>query len=257
MPSLRTLTVLLTASLASCAVGPEYARPDAPLPDRYLAQDAAEQRSAAAPVDLSRWWAGFGDPALDRYVTAALAQNLDLAQAAARVTQARAGLGAANAALLPSGSINGQATRTYQSLETPLGQVLRNTPDFDRYASVYDATANASWEIDVFGGLRRGRQAALADYQASAAGAAATRLAVAAQTADTYISIRGLQARLAVAQRQVATQQQLLAMVTLLQGKGLAADLQVHQAQGALTQAQAGVPALETALTAAMNALDV
>ncbi|MEB1490088.1 efflux transporter outer membrane subunit [Xanthomonas campestris pv. campestris] len=257
MPSLRTLTVLLTASLASCAVGPEYARPDAPLPDRCLAQDAAEQRSAAAPVDLSRWWAGFGDPALDRYVTAALAQNLDLAQAAARVTQARAGLGAANAALLPSGSINGQATRAYQSLETPLGQVLRNTPDFDRYVSVYEATANASWEIDVFGGLRRGRQAALADYQASAAGAAATRLAVAAQTADTYISIRGLQARLAVAQRQVATQQQLLAMVTLLQGKGLAADLQVHQAQGALTQAQAGVPALETALTAAMNALDV
>lgn len=121
MPSLRTLTVLLTASLAGCAVGPEYARPDAPLPDRYLAQDAAEQRSAAAPVDLSRWWAGFGDPALDRYVTAALAQNLDLAQAAARVTQARAGLGAANAALLPSGSINGQATRAYQSLETPLG----------------------------------------------------------------------------------------------------------------------------------------
>ncbi|NEL41775.1 MAG: TolC family protein, partial [Xanthomonas perforans] len=109
-------------------------------------------------------------------------------------------------------------TRAYQSLETPLGQVLNSTPNFDRYASTYEANLGASWELDLFGGLRRGRQAALADYQASEAGAAATRLAVAAQTADIYISIRGLQARLEVAQRQVATQQGLLSMVTLLHG---------------------------------------
>ncbi|WP_055026755.1 TolC family protein, partial [Xanthomonas euvesicatoria] len=89
------------------------------------------------------------------------------------------------------------------------------------------------------------------------AGAAATRLAVAAQTADIYISVRGLQARLDVAQRQVATQQGLVSMVTLLHGKGLAAELQLQQAQGALAQAQAGVPPLEAGLVAAMNALDV
>ncbi|QJD66291.1 efflux transporter outer membrane subunit [Xanthomonas campestris pv. badrii] len=258
MPPLRTLAALIAASLAAgCAVGPNYVRPDAPLPEHYLGQAALAERQASAQADLATWWAGFNDPDLSRYVTAALAQNLDLAQATARVTQARAGLSAATAALLPSGNINGSATRAYQSLETPLGQVLNSLPTFDRYASIYEANLGASWELDLFGGLRRGRQAALADYQASEAGAAATRLAVAAQTADIYISIRGLQARLDVARRQVATQQGLVSMVTLLHDKGLAADLQLQQARGALAQAQATVPGLEAGLVAAMNALDV
>ncbi|MEA5123742.1 efflux transporter outer membrane subunit [Xanthomonas floridensis] len=258
MPSLRLLAVLVAASLATgCAVGPDYTRPDAPLPDRYVGQAEVAARPATAQSDLTTWWSSFNDPDLSRYVSAALAQNLDLAQATARVTQARAGLSAATAALLPSGTLSGSATRAYQSLETPLGQVLASTPDFDRYASLYDANLGASWELDLFGGLRRGRQAALADYQASEAGAAATRLAVAAQTADIYISIRGLQARLDVARRQVATQQGLVSMVTLLHDKGLAADLQLQQAHGALAQAQATVPGLEAGLVTAMNALDV
>ncbi|WP_311239029.1 MULTISPECIES: efflux transporter outer membrane subunit [unclassified Xanthomonas] len=258
MPSLRLLAVLIATSLAAgCAVGANYARPDAPLPDHYLGQSALADRQATTQAELATWWAGFNDPDLSRYVGAALEQNLDLAQATARVTQARAGLTAATAALLPSGNLSGSATRAYQSLETPLGQVLNSTPDFDRYASVYEANLGASWELDLFGGLRRGRQAAVADYQASEAGAAATRLAVAAQTADIYISIRGLQARLDVAQRQVAAQQGLVAMVTLLHDKGLAAELQLQQAQGALSQAQATVPGLEAGLFAAMNALDV
>ncbi|WP_372362052.1 efflux transporter outer membrane subunit [Xanthomonas sp. NCPPB 1325] len=258
MPSLRTLAALIAASLAAgCAVGPNYARPDAPLPEHYLGQAAVAERQASTQADLDSWWVGFNDPDLSRYVTAALAQNLDLAQATARVTQARAGLTAATAALLPSGNINGSATRAYQSLETPQGQVLNSLPNFDRYASIYEANLGASWELDLFGGLRRGRQAALADYQATDAGAAATRLAVAAQTADIYIGIRSLQARLDVAQRQVATQQGLVSMVTLLHGKGLAAELQLQQAQGALAQAQATVPGLEAGLVAAMNALDV
>ncbi|MEA9579581.1 efflux transporter outer membrane subunit [Xanthomonas nasturtii] len=258
MPALRLLALLIATSLAAgCAVGPNYARPDTPLPDHYLGQSALADRQATTQVELATWWAGFNDPDLSRYVAAALEQNLDLAQATARVTQARAGLTAATAALLPSGNISGSATRAYQSLETPLGQVLNSTPDFDRYASVYEANLGASWELDLFGGLRRGRQAAVADYQATEAGAAATRLAVAAQTADIYISIRGLQARLDVAQRQVAAQQGLVAMVTLLHDKGLAAELQLQQAKGALSQAQATVPGLEAGLVAAMNALDV
>jgi outer membrane protein TolC len=95
---------------------------------------------------------GFDDPQLTRYVTMALDQNLDIAQASARVTQARAGLGAANAALLPSGNVGAQAARAYQSVETPLGQVLNSARGFDRYGSSYEANLTASWELDVFGG---------------------------------------------------------------------------------------------------------
>lgn len=253
-----TLAALLLASLSTgCAVGPDYVRPDIPLPEHFRGQAAVDQRLAKSSAELATWWAGFGDSQLTHFVTLALAQNLDLAQASARVTQARAGLGAADAALLPSGNVSGQAARAYQSVETPLGQVLNSRPGFDRYGGTYEANLGASWELDVFGGLRRGREAALAEYRSSEAGAIATRLAVAAQTADIYISIRGLQARLDVARRQVQTQQELLSTIKLLYGKGLAAELQVGQAEGALAQAQATIPALETGLDVAVNALDV
>lgn len=258
MPSKRLLVVLISTGLvAGCAVGPDYQHPEISLSERFLGQDTVDQRPVSSTADLVDWWAGFGDPQLTRFVTLALQQNLDLAQAEARIAQARAGLGAANAALLPSGSINGQAARAYQSVETPLGQVLNSTPGFDRYGNSYEANLGASWELDVFGGLRRDREAALAEYQASQAGATAIRLAVAAQAADIYISIRGLQTRIGVAQQQVKTQQDLLTTIELLQSQGLAADLQVHQARGALAQVRASVPVLESGLDAAMNALDV
>nr|WP_305118839.1 efflux transporter outer membrane subunit [Vogesella sp. AC12] len=250
--------MLIAASLLTgCAVGPDYVRPDMPMPEQYLGAATVEQRHASTRADLAAWWEGFGDPQLSRYVMLALEQNLDLAQASARVMQARAGLGAAHAALLPAGNVSGQAARAYQSVETPMGQVLSPTPGFDRYGNAYEADLAASWELDLFGGLRRGQEAALSEYQASEAGATATRLAVAAQTADIYISIRGLQTRLDVARRQVQKQQELLKIIQLLYGKGLAAELQVNQAEGALAQVQAAVPVLETGLDAAMNALDV
>ncbi|AXA53607.1 efflux transporter outer membrane subunit [Pseudomonas thivervalensis] len=258
MSSLRPAAWLASFSLmAGCTVGPDYQHPDTALAPRYLGQASVEQRSAATPTSLATWWEGFADPVLSDLIAKALEQNLDLAQASARVTQARAGLGAANAALLPSGNINGQAARAYQSVETPLGQVLDSTPGYDRYGSAYELNLGASWEVDLFGGLRRGREAALAEYQASEAGVSATRLAVAAQTADLYITARGLQARLDIANRQVKTQQDLLGKVQLLHSKGLAASYQVHQAEGTLSQVQATTPVLQTGLDAAMNALDV
>ena len=134
--------------------------------------------------------------------------------------------------------------------------MLNSTPGFDRHGNDYEADFTASWELDVFGGLRRGREAALADYQASEAAAVATRLAVAAQTADIYITIRGLQGRLKVARHQVQTEQDLLSTINLLYGRA-AAELQVRQAEGALAQVRATVPVLEAALDTAMNALDV
>lgn len=173
------------------------------------------------------------------------------------MTQSGTGLGAATAALLPSASVSGQAGRAYQSIETPLGQVLSSTPDFNRYGNSYETDFNAGWEIDLYGGLRRGREAALADYQASEARVIATRLAVAAQTADIYITIRGLQTRLYIAEKQVLTQQARLEKVTLLQEKGLAPVYQVRQSEGALAQVKATVPVLRRGLDAAMNALDV
>ena len=258
MPAFRTLALVVSTSLASaCAVGPDYHRPQAPLAEQYIGRPAIEARTATTTANFVTWWEGFGDPQLSALVSQALVQNLDMAQAQARVAQARAALGAADAALLPSATLNGQAARAYQSLETPLGQVLDATAGYNRYGNSYEANLDASWELDLFGGLRRGREATLADYQASEAGVVATRLAVAAQTADIYTTLRGLQTRLAIAQRQVDTQQELLEKVRLLHGQGLAAQFQVQQTEGQLSQVKASVPVLQTGLDAAMNALDV
>jgi len=255
MRSRLQIILLTSATLASgCTVGPDYRAPTVALPATF------QQQPLSAPVTdqaLAAWWERFDDPLLSRLVEQALAQNLDLAQADARMTQAQAGVAAAKAALLPVGDLSGQAGRAYQSLETPLGRVLDTTPGYDRSGSSYEANLGASWELDVFGGLRRGREAALADYQATAAGANAVRLAVAAQTADLYLGIRGLQTRLAIARRQVETQQGLLSMVRLLNGKGLATERELHQTEGGLAEVQASIPVLQNSLEVTLNALDV
>jgi NodT family efflux transporter outer membrane factor (OMF) lipoprotein len=254
----RSAALLLSVSLLTgCAVGSRYKAPEIPLSPQFLGQEGVERREVQSKVDLQRWWASFDDPALTRFVSLALEQNLELAQAAARVAQSRAALRVAGAALLPSGQVSALGAKVYQSVETPLGQVLAATSDVDRTGSSYEVNLGASWEIDVFGGLQRGRDAARAEYVASEAGAVATRLAVAAHTADVYITIRGLQARVAIAREQVRTRRQLLALVKLQYERGIAAELQMNQAEGALAQVEAQIPVLEAGLDAAMNALDV
>ncbi|WP_260294158.1 efflux transporter outer membrane subunit [Sedimenticola hydrogenitrophicus] len=254
----RSLALLLNVGiLTGCAVGPDYRTPEIALSSTFFGQESVNQRLVQHKADLTVWWSAFDDPLLTRFVSLALEQNLDIAQAAARVVQSRASLRHADAGLLPAANVSISAERGYQSVETPLGQVLNAMPGFDRSGSAYEANLGASWETDLFGGLRRGQEVARAAYEASEAGAVATRLAVAAQTADVYVTIRGLQARIAIAGQQVETRRQLLAMVTLQYEKGIAAELQMNQAEGSLTQAEAQIPVLEAGLDTAMNALDV
>jgi NodT family efflux transporter outer membrane factor (OMF) lipoprotein len=246
------------ALLAGCAVGPAYVAPSLTPPPAFIGGPAVDANAGhAAKVDLVNWWRSFDDPLLASLVERALAQNLDLQQASARVVQARAALRHANADLLPAGQVSGQASESWQSLETPQGRIASALPGFEREAQGYELNVGASWELDLFGGKDASRDAARADWQASAAAATAARLAVAAQTADTYIAIRSLQARLEIARRQQEVQQQLVDLVALQYRKGVAAERQLRQAEGALSQVKAVVPELEQGLEIAMNALDI
>ncbi|MGK2908976.1 MAG: efflux transporter outer membrane subunit [Sphingobium sp.] len=249
---------LLAALTTGCATGPRYVDPAAAAPATFVGGATVEARATKSEAaDLVDWWRSFDDPMLTSLVERALGENLDLLQAMARVSQARAALKGANAALLPSGQINGQAGETYQSLETPIGRIGSAFPQFERSTESYQLDLGASWELDLFGGRDAARDAARAEWQASAAGAVAARLAVAAQTADTYIMIRALQTRLEIARSQTDTQQRLKDLVGLQYRKGIAAELQLRQAEGALAQVRASVPTLQNELDIAMNALDV
>ncbi|TCM12726.1 NodT family efflux transporter outer membrane factor (OMF) lipoprotein [Novosphingobium sp. PhB165] len=252
-----TTTILLAVLLSGCAVGPNYHRPAAES-DRatFIGDAAVAERQAAQSADLARWWEGFNDPLLTALISQAQDRNLDVAQSLARVRQAKAGLNAATAALLPSGSVQASAGHLRTS-QVGLPGAFLNALGQDRDLDAYEGDIVASWELDIFGSLRRGHEAASADYEASEAGVIAARLAVAAQVADTYVTIRGLQERIAIAKDQVDTQQKLVSTVQLQYRKGVAAELQLRQSEGVLAQVQGTVPVLETGLDAAMNALDV
>jgi NodT family efflux transporter outer membrane factor (OMF) lipoprotein len=242
--------------LAGCAVGPAYHRPAATLADFHSAAGAKPPDARISPP-LDSWWRGFNDPELSRIVDRALAQNLDLAAALARVQQARAAAREAGARLAPAFAAAAQAETVHQSLESPTGRVASRLPGFQRDASLYDVGLGASWEIDLFGGLRRGAEAAGAEAQAAEAERLGVRVSVAAEAADAYLRIRGDQARLGVAANQIATDAQLLNLVQLRFGKGLAADREVAQAEALLAQARASVQPLNIDLQAQLNRLDV
>ena len=244
-------------ALCGCTVGPDYRKPPATLAEFHGAA-ALEARSNAAPAPpMDSWWSGFEDPELTRIVWRALDQNLDLAAALARVQQARAAAREAGAQLLPTVDLTAQASKIHQSLESPAGSVARNLPGYDRNRSDYNVGAGATWEIDLFGGVRRGAQAASAEAQAAEAERLGTRVSVAADAADAYLQVRGDQARLAVAGDQVAADAQLLDLVRQRFAHGLGTDREVAQAEALLSQARASLQPLRIDLEAQLNRLDV
>ncbi len=254
---LFALNVLLVA-LAGCAVGPDYQQPDNSLSATYQNQQLLEQRVGQPPAPaLDTWWTGFNDPELTRIVQRAMAQNLDLARSYARVEQARAVARQAGAVRLPQGALDAEAIRQRQSTESPQGQLASAFPGYDRNQTLETIGVGASWEVDLAGGLKRGEEAAIDEAQAAEASHVGVRICVAAEAADAYFRIRGAQQRLAVAQDQVKTQNDLLSLIKDRLGSGLATSREQAQAQALLLQARATLPPLRTELATQLNRLDV
>jgi NodT family efflux transporter outer membrane factor (OMF) lipoprotein len=255
--ALASVSLFSQLCVSGCAVGPSYRKPATTLEGFHSAAALATRSTSAPAPALETWWDGFDDPMLSRIVQRARAQNLDLAAALARVQQARAAAREAGAQLLPTFDLNGQATRIHQSLESPIGQIASHVPAFNRNQSIYDAGVGASWELDLFGSLRRGREAASAEADAAAAEQVGLRISVTADAADAYLRIRGDQARIAVAEQQVATDEHLLELVRQRFGRGLAAVREVAQAEALVSQARASLQPLRIDFEAQMNRLHV
>ena len=251
----RSLASLFcTTLLTGCVVGPDYHRPDAALtPFHSPAVVAIPVQSAA----IDTWWLGFQDPELDRIIQRAFDQNLDLSAALARVQEARAVARDAGAQRLPSLGTGAGATTMSQSIRSPLGLLASHAPGYFRDGTDYDVGLGATWEADLFGGLKRGAEAASEEAQAAEADRMGVRVTVAAEVADAYLQLRGVQARIAVASQQIDADTQLLRLVKERADSGAATQREAAQAQALLSAARAPLPPLQTALEAQLNRLDV
>ncbi|QNK03188.1 efflux transporter outer membrane subunit [Dyella telluris] len=244
--------------LAGCTVGPDYVRPEIKANADYTSQPLLQARDATrTPPALDAWWQGFDDPELTRIISRVMAQNLDLAAAMARVDQARAAAREAGAQLAPQGSLDGQVVQMHQSTKGPLGELASHQPGYQRTQTLETLGVGASWELDIAGGLHRGAEAATDEAKAAEAGQDGVRVSVAAEAADSYFQVRGAQERLRLAQQQIDTEKQLLALVKLRLAGGLATSREVAQAQALVLQAQATLPPLRITLQQQLNRLDV
>lgn len=250
---MRKIPILLVAalSIAGCTVGPEYRRPEPAMAPAFLRAAAIDTRGADAS-----WWRGFDDPLLVTLVDRAVAGNTDLAQARARIDQSRAAARAAGAALLPVLDGTGGVTTLSQSRDTAIGRITRAVGGPRGYTEYAVGTA-ASWEIDLFGGLRRDREAARDDLAATEASTGAVAVAVAAETADAYLTLRAFQARLAVARDQERNQALLDDLVRRRVDQGIAAERDRNRTIAQLEGVRAAMAPLRAGIAAQLNRLDV
>jgi len=228
------------ALLGGCAiVGQDYERPDLALPESHPVTLAPDEARSAANI---QWFDLYEDPELRPLIEEALASNLDLQQAFARIEEVRARLLVARSGLFP---------RLDGSLSTG-AQPQANSND-----GVFTLGFVLGWEIDLFGKIRRQNEAARAQLLASEASRAAIVTTIVQQVAATWLTIRELQAEEAILARNIELQSRALELVQLLHRQGVVSDSAVQQATAQLAGTRAVLPQIVQARLVAENLLTV
>jgi multidrug efflux system outer membrane protein len=241
------LTIVASAGLlAGCAVGPNYQRPTTTPPETFRGQtDPAE---AASLADLP-WWEAFRDPRLQELLQTALANNYDLRVAVARVEEARALAARARGAFFPSIGYQGDIGRTRASAAV-LGLPSGQAPTTE---SFFVGLFTASWELDIWGRIRRQHEAARAQFFATEEARRGVLLSLVSTVAQAYFELLELDARLHIAKRNTASFQDTYNLFRRRLEFGLASTLETTRAEGALGSTAANIPDLERQIAAKEN----
>jgi NodT family efflux transporter outer membrane factor (OMF) lipoprotein len=227
--------LLLTLSFG-CAVGPQYERPKVAVPKSF------SESNDYGPTSFERWWTGFRDPLLESLVRRAVDGNLDLKISAARIREARAARGIAAAAGLPQLRASGGYSRSKQLVARTDGVVLAQGPSVQ---SLFEAGFDASWEIDVFGGVRRDMEAALAQVQAAEEAREDVLVTLVADVARNYVELRGTERQIEILNQTVESQRESMALAQARLDSGLGAEFDVARAEGLLAATVAQRPVLD------------
>ena len=236
---MRHAQLLLLGMTGCAAVGLDYEAPSIEAPSAY----GDRESQSVATDQIATWWEGLGDEQLSQLVDVVLESNLDLAAAIERVEVSRATYGVVASQRFPAVDAVGSYGRA-----RPFGGVTQNQ---------WTVGGRASWEIDVFGRVRRSIEASLASFEAEVEDLNGVRVAVAAEAAATYLQILSLHERLGIAARNVAGQERSLGIATQRFDAGMSAGLDPAQARVNLHSTQASVPTLELQLSRALHRLSV
>lgn len=242
------LLVLASLSMGCRVMGPGYRRPALETPAEH--RGALDPAGAASLADLP-WWEVYRDPVLQGLVREALAKNLDLRVACARVEQARALLGIAHADRHPQVGVELGASRNYVS---DAGSQFAFP---DRLSSSFRAAIGATWELDLWGRIRRASEAAWADMLASEEGRRAVVVTLVGDVAATYVELLALDWQLAITHQTVDGRTQTRDLFQKRLDGGLGSELEVARSAGDLAGAAASAPALAAAITQRENALSL
>jgi NodT family efflux transporter outer membrane factor (OMF) lipoprotein len=241
---LSTLASAVVFALAGCAaVGPDYQRPATALDAAFIGAGASALNAGATSADIATFWRGFGDAKLNALIERAVAANGDVKLAQARLQEARASQDEADAAQRPGLGIDTSATRAIRPITQQPG-ASRSA----RTGNTYDASFVANWEIDLFGRLRRGSEAAAALTAAGEAGVFAAQTSVAAEVARNYLELRGLQQRLQFTEASLVNQRESLRITQARVDAGRNTQLDLARARTLVASTEAALPSLQTAI---------
>jgi multidrug efflux system outer membrane protein len=231
--AVAAVAAVMTGALAGCSVGPNYKRPALPAPENFYRSPGPASDASLADI---KWWDVFSDPVLRALVQEALRNGYDVRQAAARVEEARARYGIAGSLYYPEVDYSAGASRVHTSTFSTPGNVTGNQ---------ITANAQVSWEIDVWGRIRRLNEAARAQYLATEEGRRAVELSLVADVAAAYFDLRELDAELEISLRTRATFQDTYDLFKRRLEGGAASSLETARAEVLLANASAGIPVLE------------
>lgn len=245
------IAILTAASFVACKVGKDFQRPETPLPAQFGSAAASDSSVGAAP-----WKQFFPDPALHELIGRALNSNFDLQLALKRIEAASSYVKQAKAAMLPSVNANATANTSFPSKNSLNGLSLNNFLQTDHIED-YTLGLGVSWEIDIWGKIRRQKEAALAQYLQSFEAARAVQTGIVAQVANSYFNLLMLDAQLDIARRNASLSDTIVQMIRMQKTAGEVTELAVQQAVAQKQQAELLIPQLEQAATIQENAIRI
>lgn len=231
--------------ISSCTLGPDYKRPDVELPNKWRVDynDAAELAN-------EDWWKQFNDPQLDKLISTALKQNLDISIAASRVEQYLGRLNTTRSEFYPEIGYSGGASRNRLSEES-------YGTGSDPYYSQHQAALGATWQIDLFGRVQRETEAAIARVYSSEQGRRGIIMSVVTSVTSAYVALRGLDQQLLVAKETSESYKKTLDIFRLRHSYGSVSLMEVAQIESQYQQALAAIPELEAKVSAQENLLSI